>query len=567
MTDGRWPIVMNGTCITGERYCFPVTNTHTDAKPARPKLLSVPNVVAGLSVGAYIIPQAMAYGSLAGVTPSASLTVSVVPLLVYMLLGRNPYMSLGPESTVALMAAAAVGPVAAAQGIPWTTALAVTTALVGIILAIGWLIKAAFLADLLSNPILTGYMTGVAILMVISQLPKILGFDLDTDTIGGLIRSEWGTPNWQTVLIATIVVVISLVSQRLSRRVPGPLIGLVAATIVSLFMGNIDRVGEVSLELPTFGLKGLSLEVVTALLLPALSIAVVSFTDVMVTSRAFAGKERPNSSVEMRALAGTQFFSGLAGGFPMSASSSRTALAYAAGSTTRFYSIFVIVFILAAPLLFPGVIAEVPEAALAGVIVFAAITLVNIPEWSALARFRLGEVAIAACCTLAVVIIGILPGVLIAIALSIVELLARLARPHDGVLGFVSEKPGMHDIDDYYHYTTVPGLLAFRYDAPLFFMNAYDFFYKVTGALSDDTKVVILNMEANVELDTTALGVLEELHNTLAKDGIELWLARVKNDVMIPMQTHGVAGVIKEENIYFTMDQALDAFRKRYPAG
>jgi SulP family sulfate permease len=176
-------------------------------------------------------------------------------------------------------------------------------------------------------------------------------------------------------------------------------------------------------------------------------------------------------------------------------------------------------------------------------------------------------VAIAAACTLSVVVIGILPGVLIAIALSIVELLMRLARPHDGVLGFVSEKPGMHDIDDYESYTTVPGLLAFRYDAPLFFMNAYDFFYKVTGALSEDTKVVILNMEANVELDTTALTVLEDLHDTLDKDGIELWLARVKNDVLIPMRDHGVAEVIGEENMYSTMGQAVEMFRERYPQG
>lgn len=528
------------------------------------ELFQVPNVVAGLSVGAYIIPQAMAYGSLAGVTPSASLTVSVVPLVVYLLLGRNPYMSLGPESTVALMASAAVGPVAAAQGIPWTTALAVTTMLVGVILGLGWLVKASFLADLLSNPILTGYMTGVAILMVVSQLPKIFGIELDTDTISGLIQSEWATPNPQTVLIATIVVVLSLLSRKLSPRIPGPLIGLAAATIVSLFLNDVDRVGEVSLDLPAVGLQGVSAAVVVSLLLPALSIAVVSFTDVMVTSRAFAGKERPNASVEMRALAGTQLASGLAGGFPMSASSSRTALAFAAGSTTRFYSVFVILFIIAGPLLLPGVIAEVPISALAGVIVFAAITLVSLPDWSALARFRLGEVAIAAACTLAVVVVGILPGVLIAIGLSILELLMRLARPHDGVLGFVPNVAGMHDIDDHKDTKTLPGLVVFRYDAPLFFMNAYDFFYKVTSALQTDTQVVLLNMEANVELDTTALTVLEELHDTLDEDGIELWLARVKHDVLIPMRDHGVAAVIGENNMYPTLPVSIEEYRRQF---
>ena len=188
----------------------------------------------------------------------------------------------------------------------------------------------------------------------------------------------------------------------------------------------------------------------------------------------------------------------------------------------------------------------------------------RLPDWTALARFRFGEVAVAATCTLAVVFVGILPGVLIAIVLSIVELLMRLARPHDGVLGFVPNMPGMHDIDDHDGTETLPGLLVFRYDAPLFFMNAYDFFYKVTGALEPDTQVVLLNMEANVELDTTALDVMDELHDTLDADGIDLWLARVKNDVLIPLRDHGTADIVGEENMYPTLPVAVDAYRERY---
>ena len=179
-------------------------------------------------MGAYLIPQAMAYGSLARVAPSTSLTIAAIPLVVYMLLGRNPYMSLGPESTVALMAATAVGPVATAYNVPWTTALAVTSALVGIVLGIGWLLKASFLADLLSNPLLTGYLTGVAILMIISQLPKILGYDLDTGSIAGLVSSQWQVPDWQTVTIAATVVIVAFSCRAISNRIPGPLIGLVA---------------------------------------------------------------------------------------------------------------------------------------------------------------------------------------------------------------------------------------------------------------------------------------------------------------------------------------------------
>ncbi|MFN8212949.1 MAG: SulP family inorganic anion transporter [Candidatus Nanopelagicales bacterium] len=534
--------------------------------PARARILSPRNIIAGVSVGAYMIPQAMAYGSLAGVSPSLSLSIAVVPLVAYMIFGRNPYMSLGPESAVALMAAAAVGPVASAYSIPWNTALAITSALVGVILGVGWLLRASFLADLLSYPILTGYLTGVAVLMIMSQLPKIVNYGLNSDSVQGLINSSWQVPDWQTVTLAAIVVVLSFTINRLSPRIPGPLVGLIVATIVGLFM-DVPRVGAVSLELPVVGLDGLSLEVVAALLVPALSIAVVSFTDVMITSRAFAGKTRPDSGTEMRALAAAQLATGAVGGYPMSASSSRTALAFASGSTTRFYSLFVVAVLIAGPLLIPGVIAQVPIAALAGVIVYAALTLVRPAEWAALLRFRISEFAIAAACAVSVVLFGILTGVIIAIALSIAEFMARLARPHDGVLGFVPNYAGMHDVDDYDTTTTIPGMVAFRYDAPLFFMNAYDFYYKVTGALEPDTKVVILNMEANVELDTTALNVLEELHDTLAADGIDLWLARVKNDVLTPMQDHGVASVVGEDNMYPTMGEAVRRYRQLYLAG
>ncbi len=534
--------------------------------PAKASILSPRNIIAGVSVGAYMIPQAMAYGSLAGVSPSLSLSIAVVPLVAYMIFGRNPYMSLGPESAVALMAAAAVGPVASAYAIPWNTALAITGVLVGLILGIGWLLRASFLADLLSYPILTGYLTGVAVLMIMSQLPKIVNYGLNTDSVSELFRSQWQRPDWQTVALATIVVVLSFALNRISKRVPGPLVGLIVATIVGLFM-DVPRVGTVSLELPVPELEGLSLEVIAALLVPALSIAVVSFTDVMITSRAFAGKTRPDSATEMRALAAAQLATGAVGGYPMSASSSRTALAFASGSTTRFYSLFVVAVLIAGPLLIPGVIAEVPIAALAGVIVYAALTLVRPAEWAALLRFRISEFAIAAACAVSVVLFGILTGVIIAIALSIAEFMARLARPHDGVLGFVPNYAGMHDVDDYDTTTTIPGLVAFRYDAPLFFMNAYDFYYKVTGALEPDTEVVILNMEANVELDTTALNVLEELHDTLAADGIDLWLARVKNDVLTPMQDHGVSAVVGEDNMYPTMGEAVQRYRETHLAG
>ena len=246
-------------------------------------------------MGAYLIPQAMAYGSLAGVSPATSLTIAAIPLIVYMLLGRNPYMSLGPESTVALMAAAAVahgrhrlqrpmdhgaGSHHRAGGDRSRHRLADQSLIPG---------RPAV------QPLLTGYLTGVAILMIISQLPKILGYDLDTGSIAGLVRLQWHVPNWQTVTIAATVVIVAFACRAISKRISGPLIGLVVATIMGQFM-DVPEVGPVSLELPVLDLTGLSVQVIAALLVPALSIAVVSFTDVMITSRAFAGEAMPDAS-------------------------------------------------------------------------------------------------------------------------------------------------------------------------------------------------------------------------------------------------------------------------------
>ena len=531
----------------------------------RQAVLTPGNVLAGVSVGAYLIPQAMAYGELAGIDAATGLGVAAVPLIVYMILGRSKHMSLGPESTVALMAAAAVGPVAASMGVPALTALGLTSLMVGIILGIAWLLKASFLADLLSRPILIGYLTGVAILMLISQLPKILGFDVDTSSLVGLWDTQWQTPNWYTVAIAVIVAAIAIVLKYVNPKIPGPLIGLIVAILLGM-VWDVPTVGPVELALPHPQFGGVTLDVIEALIVPALSIAVVSYTDVMVTSRAFADGVPPDPSSEMRALAGVQAATGLAGGYPMSASSSRTALAVAAGANTRFYSIFVLVILLAGPLLIPGVLGAVPIAGLAGVIVFAAISLIEPGEWRSLLRFRKREAAIAAICTISVIVFGILPGVIIAIALSIAEFMARLARPHDGVLGYVPDRAGMHDVDDFEEAITIPGLVVFRYDAPLFFMNAFDFYKKVMEASPPGTKVVILNMEANVELDSTALDMLTELHTSLDKQGTELWLARVKNDVLLPMRDHGVAEAIGEENMYPTLPTAVAAYGQRFPA-
>ena len=263
------------------------------------------------------------------------------------------------------------------------------------------------------------------------------------------------------------------------------------------------------------------MELVEALIWPAATVAAVAFADVMITSRAINDGSRSNPEREMFAIGGAQFATGFFSGYPVSASSSRTALGRASGATSRHYSLVVAAVLLIAPVVIGGVLSKIPEAGLAGIILFAAISLIEVPQWRKLRRLHRNEFAIAASCTLAVLLFGILPGIGFAIALSIFAFLARLARPTASVLGFTPMSESMHSIDTHDDTDTVPGLVVFRYEAPLFFINAPDFFDEAVDVIADDTEVLLVNMEASANLDTTSLDTLAELTGYLDDIGPE----------------------------------------------
>lgn len=520
------------------------------------------NLVAGIVVGAYLVPQAMAYGELAGVGASAGLTVALIPLLLYPLLGRSRWLSLGPESAVALMAAATVGPIAARYGISPAVLLAVVSILTGALLLVARLAKVGFVTDVLSKPVLIGYLTGVAIVMVISQIERLVGAPLFTTSLVGLVQDllDGVEVNWWAVLIGLGTFVIILVFQRWLPKVPGTLVALALGVVAGYWL-PVDTIGEFSLQLPALEITVLPTEVVGELLLAAAAIAVVAYTDVIVTARAFAGDQRVDANRELTALGVTDVVGGAFGAYPISASSSRTAIARANGATSRFYSWVVAVVLILSALLLSGLLAYLPQASLAGIILYAAWTLIDRTGWRSLRRMRWAEVGVAASCTIGVVVLGILPGIAIAIGLSIAELLVRLSRPHEGVLGFVPGMAGMHDVDDYPEAAQVPGLVVYRYDAPLFFANSNDFYSQVLEAAdTPGCRWLVLNVEANVEVDSTGLDALTQIHDDLAARGIRLAMARVKNDLRIRMARYGVVDVIGEENMYPTLPTAVEAY-------
>ena len=539
------------------------------------------DVLGGLTVSAYLVPQALAYATLAGLAPVAGLWAALPPLVIYAFLGSSRQLSIGPESTTALMTAAVLVPVLGAADPGRYAAHAATLALlVGVICLVAGLLRLGFLANLLSRPVLVGYLAGIAAMMVASQLGRLTGVTVSGESIIEQVRSfVTAVPElrWPTVALSAAVLAVIFVLDSRAPRLPGPLIGILAATAAAALLAGsrnggdmVDVVGAIPAGLPVPDWPAVSGDMLGDLVAPALGIAVVAFSDNVLTARAFASRrgEDIDPHAELRALGVCNLVAGMFRGFPISSSGSRPALADAAGARTQVYSL-VVLGVLATALVFGGgVMAAIPSAALGALVVFAATKLVDVAEFGRLARFRRSELVIALATTAAVVVFGVLNGVLVAIGLSVADLLRRLAHAHDSVQGLVPGLPGMHDIDDYPAATVVPGLLVYRYDAPLFFANAADFRRRALAAIEDSPQPVrwfLLNAESNVEVDLTALDALEQLRTECERRGIVFAMARVKQDLRDALAAAGLLDRIGPDRIFMTLPTAVAAYRQAHP--
>ena len=461
------------------------------------------DVLAGVTVAAYLIPQVMAYATVAGLPAVAGLWAALVPLAVYAVLGSSRQLSVGPESTTALMTATALAPLVAGDPSRYAVLAALMAVLVGGFCLLGGLLRLGFLADLLSRPVLVGYMTGVAVIMIGGQLGKVTGVAVEGDEFVDQLRSfvaGVGGAHWPTVALALVVLVMLLAISRVAPKFPGALVAVLAATaaveVFALEARGIRVVGEIPAGLPAPSVPVIPAADLLAMLIPAVGIAVVAFSDNALTGRTFAARkgESIDANAELRALGICNVATGLTHGFPVSSSGSRTALGDAVGSRTQVYSLVALASVVAVMFLGRGLLENFPMAALGALVVFAALRLIDIAEFRRLGRFRRSELLLALATTAAVLGFGVLYGVLVAIGLSILDLLRRVARPHDGVLGLVPGVAGMHDLDDYPDARPVPGLVVYRYDAPLFFANAENFRERALAAVAD-------NPEAQVPVD------------------------------------------------------------------
>jgi len=530
------------------------------------------DLVAGLTVAAYLVPQVMAYAGVAGVPPVVGLWSVVPAMSLYVVLGSSRQLSVGPESTTALMAAVAIGPLSAGDASRHAALTAGLALLVGLACLIAWLLRLGFVSDLLSKPVLIGYLAGVALIMMIGQLHRTTGVPVRGDTIPQQLSSfvrHLGDLRLETLWVAAAVLAFLIICHRRWPRLPSPLLAvLLAAAAVAAFdlsTHGVSVVGQVPAGLPVPDVPNLSWNDFRQLLAPAIGVAVVGYTDNMLTARAFA--DRGNYSIdpnrELLALGAANLGSGLFRGIPVSSSGSRTALGNASGSRTQLFSAVAVVVVLVVLLVGGSVLENFPDAALGAIIVFAAWKLIDFGEFRRLARFRRSELLLALVATVGVLLVDILYGVLIAIGLSVADMLRRVARPHDAILGQVPGLAGMHDVDDYPTAKTIRGLVVYRYDSPLFFANAEDFKRRALAAVTaeEDPRWFVLNVEAYVEVDITGLDALEWLRSELQRHGVVMALARVKQDLRHELVRFGIAKSIGEDRLYPTLPTAVAAYK------
>ncbi|HYQ66986.1 SulP family inorganic anion transporter [Actinophytocola sp.] len=536
-----------------------------------------PDVLAGVTVAAYLIPQVMAYAGVAGLPPVAGLWAIIGSLLVYTVFGTSRQLSVGPESTTALMTAVSIAPLAAGDPARYAALAALLALFVGVLCLLGALGRLGFLADLLSRPVLVGYLAGVAVIMIIGQLGKVTGVPVAGGSTVDELRSfatGLGQVHGPTLALAAGVLVFLLVGGRLLPRLPVPLFAVLLATgaaaVFSLADHGVRLIGTIPAGIPVPAVPAVSGADLATLLLPALGVAVVGYSDNVLTARSFATRNdyRVDANGELLALGAANIAAGVLHGFPVSSSASRTAIGDSLGSRSQLHSLVAVGAVVLALVFGRPVLATFPMAALGALVIYAALRLIQLDEFRRIAAFRASELALALATTAGVLLLDVLDGVLVAIGLSILDLLRRIARPHDGILGQVPGVAGMHDIDDYPEATTIPGLVVYRYDAPLCFANAENFRHRALTAVDDSPTPVewfLLNAEANIEVDITAVDALEDLRADLAKRGVVFAMARLKQDLRDLLTPTGFLDRVGEDHIFPTLPTAVRAFTARSP--
>ena len=530
-----------------------------------------PDVRAGIVVTALLIPAGMGYAVAAGLPPETGLYATIVPLLAYAVFGPSRILVLGPDSSLAPIIAAAILPLALGSDSRAVALAGLLAIMVGALLLVGGILRLGFVTDLLSKPIRVGYLNAVALLVIISQVPRLLGFSIDSVSPCPMwwrssppSRGAKCCRSRPLFGVGSLGVILAL--RWLRSPIPGVLVVVVVATALTAILGlsgSLPVVGALPQGLPAPALGGLTWADVGALVLPAAGIALVAFTDSAVLSRALAARrgETVSGSQEMSGIGLANIAGGLLGGFPVSASSSRTPVAEQAGSRTQLTGVVGAALLVAFILLAPGLTAYLPSATLAAVVIGAALTLIDVHGFVRLVRMNRVDAALSVAAFVGVLVFGVLEGIVVAIGLSLLAFVRQSWRPYRAELGRVTGLRGYHDLSRYPEGQRIPGIVIVRFDAPLFFANGAifdDYVRSRVRAAGPGVETVILAAEPITDIDTTAMDELVELDDFLAKNGIRLILAEMKDPVIDVLRRYGLTERFTPDRFAATVGAAVD---------
>ncbi len=532
------------------------------------------DVFAGLVLATMLVPVGIAYATASGLPGIYGLYATIVPLLVYALFGPSRILVLGPDSSLAPVILGVIVPLSASEPHRAAAIAGMMAIVSGAICILAGIARLGFVTELLSKPIRYGYMNGIALTVLISQLPKLFGFSIESK---GPLRSLWaiggaiveGRTNWIAFAIglAALLVILSL---RNNRRVPGILIAVVGATVTAAALDlevryGLKILGSLPRGLPGFAVPWIDFDDIVPVVTGGCAVALVSFADTSVLSRAYAARldARVDPNQEMVGLGAANLAAGLFQGFPISSSSSRTPVAEAAGARTQLTCVVGALAIAFLLLVAPNLLRTVPDTALAAVVIAAAIGLIEIADLKRIYRIQRWEFWLSIVCLVGVAVLGAIPGIGLAIALAIAEFLWDGWRPHSAVLGRADGVKGYHDITRYPDARRIPGLVLFRWDAPLFFANAEFFRERVLDAVTKSPTPVrwlVVAAEPVTSVDVTACDTVAELDETLHAQGIELCFAELKDPVKDKLKRFGLFGQLGESYFFPTLGAAVSRY-------
>lgn len=532
------------------------------------------DVLAGLVLAAFIVPVGMAYAIASGVPAIFGLYATIAGLLAYAAFGPSRILVYGPDSALAAIILGTILPLAGGDPVRAVTLAAAMALVSGVVCVVGGLVRLGFLTELLSKPIRYGYLNGIAITVLISQLPKLFQIEVDgteplreVASIGRAIAA--GEANAAATALGLATLAVLLLFGRF-KRIPVVLVAVGGATAVSDWLGlgaraGVEVLGAIPQGLPQFTLPLLGADDLAAVAIGGVACAIIAFADTSVLSRSYAARlgQKVDPNQEMIGLGAVNLAAGLLQGFPLSSSASRTPVAEAAGAKTQLTSVVAAAVVALLLVAAPRLLAHLPSAALAAVVIAAVIGLFEFADLRRIWRIQRWEFWLSVACTVGVVVFGAIPGIMIAIAIAVGEYLWDGWRPDAAVLGRVEGLHGFHDVRRYPQARLVPGLVLFRWSAPLFFANAELFnkaVLEAVAAAAGPVRRVIVTAEPVTSVDVTANDALVELHRTLQAQGIELCFAELKDRVKDKLARFGSLPEFGEASFFETIGQAVDDY-------